>query len=86
MAEPLSPQSSHVLTDTEVEELRSLARQHASAELTSEEAHTTAHQLLRILAIVRDVARRSSSASFSPVDGQALPDSGIRAITTLPPN
>ena len=66
------------LTGGEVEEFRTLARLHASAELSFDEAQTAAHQLLRILAIVRDVALISSRASTSSVDKGVLPDSGIR--------
>ena len=74
-----------LLTDTEIEEFRVLAREHAGAELTPDEAYSVAGQLLRILAIVRDAVVRSSNGSDSSVDGRPLPDSGIRAITTFPP-
>lgn len=74
-----------LLTDAEVEEFRALAREHAGAELTVDEARSVSIQLLRVLAIVRDVALRGSSGSASSVDGGVLPDSGIRAITTIPP-
>ena len=73
-----------LLTDTEVEELRVLAREHAHAELTPDEAQSVAGQLLRILAIVRDVAVAGSTASASSVDEGILPDSENRVITTFP--
>jgi len=74
------------LTDAEVEEFRILAREHAGAELTTDEARTVTDQLLRSLAIVRDVAVRGSNASDSPVDEQPLPESENRAITTSSSN
>lgn len=82
---PADPPRPFILTDAEVEEFRVLVRQHAGAELTVDEARSVSGQLLRILAIVREVALGSSSASASPVDPKALPESAIRAITTLPP-
>jgi hypothetical protein len=74
-----------LLSDLELEEFRDLARKHAGATLTTDQARSATTQLLRILAIVRDVAVQSSSDSPSSVDGQALPDSPVRAITTYPP-
>lgn len=74
-----------LLTDTEVEELRALAREHLGAELSFGEAQSAARQLLQVLATVRDVALRGSSASASSVDYEVLPDSEIGAISTLPP-
>lgn len=73
-----------LLTDTEVEEFRQLAREHAGAELTADEARSVSTQLLRVLAIIRDVALRSSNDSTSPVDSGALPESGIPGINNLP--
>jgi hypothetical protein len=82
----LPRQPAHVLlTDVEVEEFRTLAREHAGAELTADEARTVVDQLLRVLSIVRDIALRGSSDSASSVDGRPLPESGIRAITTSSP-
>ena len=64
-----------LLTDIEVEEFRSLALNHAGAELTAGQAQSVAGQLLRILATVRDVAARRPNASVSSVDSEALPNS-----------
>jgi hypothetical protein len=71
-----------LLTDAEVEEFRALAREHAGAELTADEARAVTDQLLRVLSVVRDVAVRSSSHSFSSVDEQLLPESAIQANTS----
>ncbi len=65
-----------LLTDMEVEEFRMLARDHAGADLTRDEAQSVAGQLVRLLAIVRAVATKSSSASASSVDSRGLPDAG----------
>lgn len=73
-----------LLTDAEVEAFRVLAREHAGADLSVDDAHSFAGQLLRVLAIVRDAAARSSTASASSVDGEPLPESETRAITTFP--
>jgi len=74
-----------LLTDTEVEEFRQFAREHAGAELTADEARSVSAQLLRVLAIIRDVAQRGSNDSTSPVDAGALPKLPIQGITTVPP-
>jgi hypothetical protein len=74
-----------LLTDSEVEEFRQLAREHAGAELTADEARSVSAQLLRVLAIIRDVAQRSSNDSASSVHAGVLPRSLIRGITTVPP-
>lgn len=73
-----------LLTDAELEEFRVLAREHAGADLASDEAQSVAGQILRVLAIVCQVARRDSSASASSVDAGPLPESPRRAITTVP--
>lgn len=73
------------LSDAEVEQFRVLAREHAGADLTPNEARAVAGQLLRALAIVRDVAVKGSSASASSVDGEGLSESANRAITTTLP-
>ena len=74
-----------LLTDSEVEKFRRLAREHAGAELTADEARSVSAQLLRVLAIIRDVTQRGSSDSTSSVDGVVLPKSAIHGITTAPP-
>lgn len=74
-----------LLTDSEVEEFRRLAREHAGAELTAAEATSVSAQLLRVLAIVRDVAVRGSNDSTSSVDDGPLPSPANRGITTFPP-
>jgi hypothetical protein len=75
---------SHFLTDNEVREFQVLAATHAGAALTLEQADTLAHQLLRLLLIVRDVTRHDSTDSTRPVDDQALPKSGNYVDTTHP--
>jgi len=73
-----------LLTDAEVEEFRALAREHAGAELTVDEAQSVAAQILCVLAIVRNVAWRHSTDSVSSVDGEVLSESTNRAITNPP--
>jgi hypothetical protein len=74
-----------VLSDSEVEEFRALARQHAGAELTPNEARTVVDQLLGVLSVVRVIALRSSTDSASSVDEHPLPEARIHAITTPSP-
>ena len=64
-----------LLSQDEIREFQSLAAEHAGASLTLEQADALAHQLLRVLFIVRGVARGSSTDSTSSVDGRALPKS-----------
>lgn len=79
------PLAHRLLDSAELEEFRTLARRHAGAELTTDEARTVSSQLLRVLAIVRDVSSHGSNESVSPVDGRALPKSAKSGITTVPP-
>jgi hypothetical protein len=86
MADVLARQPLHsFLTDSEVEEFRVLAREHAGAELTFDEVRTVADQLLRVMRIVRDVANRGSTTSASYVDDQPLPTLSDRATITDSP-
>lgn len=83
MAQPLTRRPAHLfLTDAEIEEFRVLAREHAGAELTADEARTVADQLLRVLTIVRSVALGCSSVFTWPVDKPLLPESGSSAINS----
>jgi hypothetical protein len=63
-----------LLSDVEVQEFRALVHQHANAELTVDEARSVSGQLLRVLAIVRDLASGSND-SASSVDEPVLPES-----------
>ena len=74
-----------LLTDGDIREFQSLASEHAGASITLEQADALAHQLLRVLFIVRDATRRSSTDSTSSVDGQVLPKSQDRVDTTYSP-
>jgi hypothetical protein len=74
-----------LLTDAEVEEFRALARQHADAELTADEARAVVDQLLGVLSVIRMIALRGSTDSTSSVDGRTLPEARIHAITTASP-
>jgi hypothetical protein len=76
------PTPPHLLTDDEIREFQSLAVEHAGASLTLEQADALAHQLLRVLFIIRDVARRSSTDSTSSVDQRVLSETQNRADTT----
>ncbi len=82
--EPNTPSLHLILTETEVEEFRSLAHQHTGAVLTREQARTVETRLLRVLAIIRDVATRGSSHSASPVDIAPLPESDAGAMNAIP--
>jgi hypothetical protein len=77
--------SSRPLSADEVREFQSLASEHAGASLTIEQADALAHQLLHLLFIVRDVARRSSTDTTSSVDDRVLPKSQDRVDTTYSP-
>jgi hypothetical protein len=72
-----SPRS--LLTDSEIREFQSLITEHAGASLTTEQADALAQQLLRVLFVIRETARQSSTDSTSAVDGQGLPESPNRA-------
>ena len=63
-----------LLSDAEVEEFRRLARDHAGAELTANDARAVADQLIGVLSIVRDIVIRSSTDSTSSVDRHSLPE------------
>jgi len=75
-----------LLTDAEVEEFCVLAREHAGAELTANEARAVVHQLLGVLSTIRAIALRGSTESASYVDARLLPKVAIHAITTPSPN
>lgn len=73
-----------LLNDTEVEEFLALARRYG-AELTADEARWVSTQLLRVLAVIRDVAIRSPSVSTSPVDISLLPELPSGVMDSFPP-
>jgi hypothetical protein len=49
------PSPARILSEEEIREFQSLAAEHAGASLTLEQADALAHQLLRVLFIIRDV-------------------------------
>ena len=69
----------HLLSNAEIREFQSLAAKHAGASLTLEQAEVLAHQLLRVLFVIREAVRTSSTNSAGPVDPEGLariPDPG----------
>jgi hypothetical protein len=81
----MHPSPPRLLSDDEIREFQSLASKHAGASLTQEQADALAHQLLRVLFIIREATRQSSTDSTSSVDGQVLPKSQDRVDTTYSP-
>lgn len=59
------------LTDGEVEEFRNLLHQHADVRLSFDDARALSGQLLRLLALIRDVAVTAVSAEDGTVDSPA---------------
>ncbi len=56
------------LAEGEVEEFRLLLKQHAIVEVSFDDARVLAGQLLRVLALIRDVAVSTASAEDEAVD------------------
>lgn len=56
------------LAESEVEEFRLLLKQHANVEVSFDDARVLAGQLLRVLALIRDVAVSAVSAEDGAVD------------------
>lgn len=78
-ADASEPSLAMLLTDAEIETFRLLAREHAGAELSVEDARFVTGQLLRTLGVVRQAQQGGSNDSDSSVDRPALPNSVVRA-------
>lgn len=72
-----------LLSEADIHEFQTLVAEHAGASLTHEQADALAHQLLRVLYIIRDVAERGSTDSTSTVDQPALSKSDSHAENTF---
>lgn len=66
-----SDSAAHSLADGEVEEFRGLLDQHANVRLSFDDARVLSGQLLRVLALIRDVAVSAASAEDGAVDSPA---------------
>jgi hypothetical protein len=66
-----SDSAAHPLADREVEEFRNLLDQHASVRLSFDDARVLSGQLLRVLALIRDVAVSAVGAEDGAVDSRA---------------
>ena len=60
--------ATRLFAEGEVEEFRLLLRQHANVELSFDDARILGGQLLRVLALIREVAVSAASAEDGSVD------------------
>jgi uncharacterized protein YhdP len=68
------------LDEKDVEEFRALLRTHAGVDSSESEAAALAHQLVRLLGLVRSVALKTDPEP--PVDKQPLPESPAGGINS----
>jgi hypothetical protein len=80
----MEPVPARLFTDAEIKELQVLLRTHVGVSLSTEQAQTVAHQLSRVLWLIREVLLEGSTDSTSLVDGRALPELSKHGITTRP--
>ncbi len=79
------PGPPRLLNEAEIREFQSLVVEHAGASLTLEQTDALASQLLRVLFVIREAARQSSTRSTSSVDHWVLPELENRVDTTYSP-
>lgn len=72
----MAPTPPLLFSDAELDEFQSLAKQHAGVSLAREQASAVAYQLLRVLWVIRAVAK-SSSHSTTSVDEPDLAKNAI---------
>lgn len=80
----MPPTPTELFTNAEILELQKVIQQHSGAPLSIVDTQVVAHQLLRLLHLIRTVAIQSSTDTASPVDERSLPNAPIRGITTSP--
>jgi hypothetical protein len=77
---PVTDSAAFRLDEKDVEEFRALLRTHAGVDHSASEAATLAHQLVRLLGLVRSVALKTLSER--PVDKRPLPESPAGGINS----